>query len=444
MPGSITHTYIAYRCFQQAVPENLFHSEEYLSDILKLHNSFLMPLAKNGIASYKKYIEAANNVINIPSYAYLGCNGPDIYYMARGNPDENGKPGADILHYNKTGPNVIWALRQLKTILSERKLTVPEVCRLAYWLGHISHIAADVIVHPFVNCIVGAYPDDHCEYDADKEKGTGNSRFEPFGGIGWAMNLFKFHNVVEHWQDAYILRKVLQEREGFKNWQSINLCAAAADNLLKNPNSYFVLKNLEYYGYKNENDLKALGIEISNYTTDNDYETKKYELMTSYKIVPPDIGWYIAQVLPPEDQVNAHFKDRPNNNIIQPKIFEEYISRAVKFTMELWREVDRYFSSKTVNTESEDEYDMKESKKYFPYLRKHWNLDTGFSPRISDREDKYATAEYDPENSDKHIDTEYEPKIITSNKNLIEVHLPFVVNYESHMEGGNIDDITIE
>jgi hypothetical protein len=445
MPGSITHTYITYLCFQQAVSEQLFKFEVSLSEILKMHDLFLMPLAKDGVDSYDKYTISTDGTIIVPSYAYIGCNGPDLYYMAAGNPDENGKPGADILHYNKTGPNVIWALRQLKAIRNRREYEYEEVCKLAYWLGHISHIAADVIVHPFVNSIVAAYPDDHCEYDSEKEKGTGNSRFEPFGGWASSMNLFKFHNVIEHWQDAYVLRRIMipQERAGFKNWESVNLCAAAAKDLLRNPRQYFILKNLEYYGYYNVNDLKRIGIEIKNYTEGNLFEKDKFTLMSHSNLTPPDVDWYINKVLPPEGDVNEHLEDRPNNNIIQPRLLEEYISRAVKFTMNLWREVDQYFSSKTVDTESENEYDMEESKKYFPLLRRHWNLDTGFAPRVSDREDNYLTAEYDPKSKEEHIDTEYEPKLITTKKNLIEVHLPFVINYESHMEGGNIDDITI-
>jgi hypothetical protein len=427
MPGSITHTYIAYLCFQKAESMKLFTSP-LLSEIMVDHNKVLLTLARDGKASYKKFYDPTReDLVTLPSYAYLGCNGPDIFYMTSGKPDQNGKPAADILHYNKTGPNVIWALRNSKASSSRRTLDFTEKCRLAYWLGHISHIAADVIVHPFVNSIAAAYPDDYCDAE-------GNSRFEPFGGWAQDMDLFKVHNVVEHWQDAFILRRVMMPKPepgnsaynslpfaGFQNWQSVNMCAAAANHITSDK-KYFLLDNLRYYGYVDPTDFGSIGISKEKVST---FENDRFTIMMKSQNTPPDVDWYVKQVLPPGDQVDEHLQERPSNNFIQPQVAEQYILRAVDFTMRLWKEVDDYLTNTSIDVNSEDEYDMLESKKCFPYLRRHWNLDTGFSATIS--------------NEDAGADTEFEPRADIDSKNsAFEVQIPFFIKYEGHMEGGKI------
>lgn len=104
---------------------------------------------------------------DIPTLAYLGALGPDVPYLggsifrsaflgSRYKGKASGKSRwADALHYNRSGDYVFALLARLPHITSltlQRKL-------LAYVFGYLTHIAGDVIVHPFVNSFAGAYHD---------------------------------------------------------------------------------------------------------------------------------------------------------------------------------------------------------------------------------------------------------------------------------------------
>lgn len=98
----------------------------------------------------------------VSKFVYLGSNGPDLpfYYDA----DSIGKfithtagvsEWADVFHYNKQGEFL------LNLVEVAKKLPDSEVYRrqrtMAYALGHATHLAADSVVHPYVNMIAGVY-----------------------------------------------------------------------------------------------------------------------------------------------------------------------------------------------------------------------------------------------------------------------------------------------
>jgi len=89
----------------------------------------------------------------ISRYFYFGANGPDLPYFRR----KSGKSEwADMFHYNKQGEFL------LELVLIIKNLPKNEASReraLAYALGHATHIAVDSMVHPYVNCFAGAYPE---------------------------------------------------------------------------------------------------------------------------------------------------------------------------------------------------------------------------------------------------------------------------------------------
>lgn len=145
----------------------------------------------------------------LASYGYLGATGPDLFYI----PDDaldamgtiDGEVFADLMHYNKTGGLVISALGKIReerqmseTTHSKAKLEN----KLAYWMGHMAHIATDVVVHPFVNSMAAAY-----------HKNT--KSFENSQGY-FGNNIWKMHNKIEHYQDAWVRKYLFEKKAGFE------------------------------------------------------------------------------------------------------------------------------------------------------------------------------------------------------------------------------------
>lgn len=86
----------------------------------------------------------------ISRYLYFGANGPDLPYFRKRSGESE---WADIFHYNKQGEfllQLIIVARGL-TDASRKKRT------MAYALGHATHLAADCVVHPYVNLYAGSY-----------------------------------------------------------------------------------------------------------------------------------------------------------------------------------------------------------------------------------------------------------------------------------------------
>lgn len=95
----------------------------------------------------------------ISKYLYLGANGPDLPYFE--NADIMGKimqiagesKFSDLYHYNRQADFIIEFVRILKDIDSDSHFNRA----MPYILGHLTHLVADSIMHPFVNRFAGAY-----------------------------------------------------------------------------------------------------------------------------------------------------------------------------------------------------------------------------------------------------------------------------------------------
>lgn len=97
--------------------------------------------------------------VKISKYLYLGASGPDIPYFY--DADLGGKikgtvgksEYADIFHYNKQAEFIL----QLVIVAKNTKDRARQQRTMSYALGHTTHLAADSVVHPYVNCYAGAY-----------------------------------------------------------------------------------------------------------------------------------------------------------------------------------------------------------------------------------------------------------------------------------------------
>jgi hypothetical protein len=150
MPANITHMLIAHKALQT--------------------------LKAKGIDEYKQFAETlddASNSSNYKAYVNLGSLGPDLYYYNRLSSSikdmlkEGFVQAAGVTpwsyHLHSHRPNE-FPLKLVEIIFSDVirengnvKLYDDDMRKLAYIAGHLTHIAADQIIHPVVNSVAGPY-----------------------------------------------------------------------------------------------------------------------------------------------------------------------------------------------------------------------------------------------------------------------------------------------
>lgn len=150
MPANVTHMLIAHKALQT--------------------------LKAKGIDEYKQFAETlddASRSRNYKAYINLGSLGPDLYYYNRlsssikdmlkeGFVQAKGvTPWSYHLHSHR--PNE-FPLKLVEVIFSDVirengqvNLYDDDMRKLAYIAGHLTHIAADQIIHPVVNSVAGPY-----------------------------------------------------------------------------------------------------------------------------------------------------------------------------------------------------------------------------------------------------------------------------------------------
>ena len=150
MPASVAHMLIAHKALK-----NLQKNED------------------KELADFAKRLDNAKGSKRYQAYMNVGSLGPDLYYYT-----SLGKGIKDIFidgyfqakavtrwsyHLHSSRPNA-FALKLIKIVfrdvVRERgdvKRGVDDYRKLAYIAGHLSHIAADQIIHPLVNKIAGPY-----------------------------------------------------------------------------------------------------------------------------------------------------------------------------------------------------------------------------------------------------------------------------------------------
>jgi len=103
------------------------------------------PIKKNTLGSAKDQ--------GISQYAYLGSIFPDLPYYHK---DGKTTFAADFFHYNLSGT---YAIKLIDYAIGKGVGSASGNRLLALALGFITHIAADVVCHPYINTIAGAYWD---------------------------------------------------------------------------------------------------------------------------------------------------------------------------------------------------------------------------------------------------------------------------------------------
>jgi len=356
MPGSTTHTYICYRALQ-----GLGASPAYapFKRIVESHEKALVHARKN---DPKKLMSDREGVL--AGCAYIGSCGPDLFYIEY---DVEGEFVADLLHYNRTGPFVIRWLTELRQFAkSLRGGDRPALDRqLAYCLGHISHIAADIVIHPYVNSIVGAYN--------QLDKVFKNARGILFWKTPW-----KFHNILEHYQDAYILHERFKGDEKFGSDDGcVNLAAAAGDFLRGQ-------EAKEYIGFV------KMTKQFYRYSTTLDIEKYKYDFFANENTVVNLSGYY-SDVIPDREMMQKvpRLTQGGPSAADRTGVFDAYVEKAVGLTLQMWSEVEAFLDVQEARWAAFADPDAhrlsQEELAAFPLLGRHWNLDCGLAPTVSPR-----------------------------------------------------------
>jgi len=150
MPANVTHMLIAHKALQTLKAKGI---DEF--------------------AQFATMLDDASRSKNYKAYVNLGSLGPDLYYYAKisssikdmlkeGFVQAKGvTPWSYHLHSHR--PNE-FPLKLVEIIFSDVirekgkvKLHEDDIRKLAYIAGHLTHIAADQIIHPVVNGVAGPY-----------------------------------------------------------------------------------------------------------------------------------------------------------------------------------------------------------------------------------------------------------------------------------------------
>lgn len=352
MPGFTTHTYICYRALQTLKDTDSFQP---FAEIAKSQAKALVHSKANKPADLAKDTNAV-----LAGCAYIGSCGPDLFYI------EFSKEGdflADTLHYNRSGPFIVRWLTNLRAKATSLRSGLQSSLerQLAYCLGHISHIAADITIHPYVNSIVGAYPENAVIFK--------NAR-----GLLPAKK-WKFHNILEHYQDAYILHEKFIGTEGFGADAGCTNLGSPAGTFLRTQTDRnewigFVPHTKNFYRY----------------TTTIDIEKYKYDFFANENYFVNVKGYY-SDVIPDKSMMLAVPKlVQGNIHGAGPGVFDQYVEDAIALTLRIWDEVRAYLEIDAgVQPAFPDQLHRLSSAELraFPILGQHWNLDCGLAPKAA-------------------------------------------------------------
>lgn len=135
----------------------------------------------------------------------VGAVAPDLPYASIADNDfffKNESPLADSFHYEKTNQIPLESLKKLKLLRGQIDDEI-HYHMFAFFLGYISHVFADGIIHPFVRDKVGEYIENQAEHRSLEmqldvlffEELTKNS------GFGSELNYTNIHDELENFSN---------------------------------------------------------------------------------------------------------------------------------------------------------------------------------------------------------------------------------------------------
>lgn len=183
MPAYLTHWRI------------LFETLKWLKDnqsALNSHNSQLGTLASNAI-NYLQNADPqtfrsdplAGYPAHASKYSWLGAFGPDYIAASSLFAKHGNWVGESILHNNEYKPMTVEFILHLV----DKAATKRDTNLLSYAMGYLTHVAGDVVCHPYVNAFGG----DHSLYEINQDSWNAKTFFgrsDIHSGDSWAGYLF--------------------------------------------------------------------------------------------------------------------------------------------------------------------------------------------------------------------------------------------------------------
>jgi hypothetical protein len=285
----------------------------------------------------------------ISQWAYLGAIGPDI----TGSIEEVAWI-FEVIHWKKSNSFVANWIRDIDTRLADGESVAKN---LAFLFGFLSHIAADAIMHPYVNTFAGVLDNQSIPLAVDKGIPV------PIMGrpVDYAMGRpgkTDMHRFVELHQDSYIANKFF----GAKSMSAGGDSSPSWSNFIKqltvgaNKLQYDALMS-RYKDAVKETYPAGKKIDISKLKdAEEKVRTKALDAV------------YDAALGPVPDHPDDIFVQHPKRD----RSYEDYLWAAAHVSVKFWEAARKfYYSPQTID----------DRKKFFEIVR-NFNLDTGFTLRV--------------------------------------------------------------
>lgn len=281
----------------------------------------------------------------VSQYAYLGSIFPDVPYYG------GIEFAANLFHYNKAGTFAIKLIDYAKG----KGVGSDSANRLmAFILGFISHIACDVVCHPYINTIAGAYWNQPITF-IDKIKYPFRADVLPFIEAKYA----PLHMMTECHQDSWLAKeyfglKDLSSEGARRSWSgfidklSLGVFRPGRKDEVEELFGDVCKCFEEVYGEKLEEDPVWTGSNIVFEMLDGCYDRAIFPF-------PKE---------PSENLVNYRHRDHD---------YYDYLERAFTLSKALCRIALDYYKAPKPGT-----LEKKELKKYL----KDWNLDMGYCVNV--------------------------------------------------------------
>lgn len=376
MPNALTHFYI----FEKAIKKTLTdygNQQALLGRFLDYLDTGMAAAADDEQRCLRYYIRQVSSksselqglvrkefekgtfgYATLASYGYLGSNGPDMFFV----PPRMDRTGLEtnklsrLCHYNTTGAPVIYGLTQLKDQMNPEpggKEGERWMYKLAYWLGHITHIAADITVHPFVNSRAGALK--------LLDKKFYNNFSKPGLGLKTPWSL---HNIVEQYQDRYVLGEFFSPAV---KWREVDFACLAAYHLRMNKKHLFIGETIDdFYG-------QGYGKKQYFAWNGDKYETcRAWYWLDSATKSHMSFRNYFINVMATADQLREAVTE-----VVGPEDFRAHIDQAAVLAVKMLKEAIDFLlgdSNAVGATPRQKVYSVRDQ---FRLLNLHWNIDTG-------------------------------------------------------------------
>jgi len=390
VPGTITHFWI-FRETLRRLPERGVIAE------MKQSNEALEARLRRDHSRWRSHYNYADYASDslLASYGYLGAAGPDLFlapddsFDAMGHID--GIELSDLMHYNKAGSFIIFFLRRIKRsmILSHSSTrNMRYALRLAYCIGHITHIAADVCIHPLVNTMAGAY---HTNTPRQFENSEG----------GNPIDIFMMHHKIEHYQDSYARTEFFQNeaRLPADDWEMLAFPRTACLHIDSSAANRFIVRELEDFYHYRADTL------YGRFTRDEEGGKMDYFFDTSAASNVSFRNYYI-NIIPSMERMRREHDAQNRSDletVVQPPVFRRFVAQAIELAAAMAGEAISYLYDDNTydNADPEEALQMyQEKRQTFRLLRQAWNLDCGLGFRFEASPD---TASFTAGNKTLHL-----------------------------------------